>query len=209
MRLAGLHEGRCSQHRAGRLPVALKSRKYILEKKAMKTKTITEKGSHMRTLRAAMLAAVAGGAIAMFGAASAHAAVLSVGGTNGTTIGGYVCADVAGGSVTSGTKVQAWDCHAGPNQQYELSGETIYTIGGQDCLDVAGAGTAPGTAVQSYTCNGTPAQTWYYYNGEIINIHEINGENTFNCLDAWNEANGTPLVVNTCNGSASQTWQIK
>ncbi len=132
-----------------------------------------------------------------------EAAVLSAGGGFGPPFGGFTCADVAGGNIASGTTVQAWDCLAGPNQQFEFYGETIYTVGGQRCLDVVGAGTAPGTRVWSYTCNGTVAQKWTYVNGAI------GYPNAGLCLDAGNMANGTQLIVNTCNGSNSQSWQIK
>jgi hypothetical protein len=156
----------------------------------------------MRTLKAAVFATVVGGSIALFGSPSAHAAVLSVGPSN-STFGGYQCADVRGGSITSGAPIQAWDCHAGPDQQYEFNNFTIYAVGGQRCVDVQGAGTAAGTPVQSFACNGTVAQLWYYYNGEIFN------PNSGKCLDATNMANGTQLIINDCNGAPSQNWQIK
>ena len=168
----------------------------------MKRKSFTAKSTHFRALKTATFAALASGSIALFGSA-AHAAVLSVGSATNPFNGGYVCADVSGGSLTSPTKVQAWDCHAGPNQQIEFLNETIYTLGGQRCLDVFAGGTAAGSKVDSATCNGTPAQLWYYEWGEIYN------PNSEKCLDATNMANGTQLVVNPCNGSASQYWQIK
>jgi hypothetical protein len=173
----------------------------------MKTKLSAGKTRHFRKLKAAGLAAVAGGAIALFGALPVHAAVLSVGPASGTEappFGGTICADVNGGSITSGTKVQAWECSAAPNQQYEFNGVTIYALGAQRCLDVYGAGTAAGTKVDSATCNGTAAQKWYYYDGEIINL---NGDEY--CLDATTGANGTQLVINPCSGAGSQNWQIK
>jgi alpha-galactosidase len=98
----------------------------------------------------------------------------------------------------------AWDCHAGPNQQYEFSGLTIYALGGQRCLDVYFGGTAPGTKVESYPCNGAGAQRWYYYNGLIVNT------NSGLCLDAGSGANGTQLIINNCSSTApGQQWQIK
>jgi hypothetical protein len=33
--------------------------------------------------------------------------------------------------------VVAWRCNAAPNQQFELSGQTIFALGGLKCLDVA------------------------------------------------------------------------
>jgi hypothetical protein len=126
----------------------------------MTHKAFTVKGINFRALKVAGFAALAGGSISLFGSAVAHAAVLSVGPSN-PPYGGVVCADVNSDSQTSGTKVQAYDCSAGPNQQYQLIGETIYTVGGQRCLDVFAGGTAAGSKVDSATCNGTAAQKWY------------------------------------------------
>jgi len=168
----------------------------------MRKKLFTQKGSRMRTLKAALFAAGVGGSMALFGSPPAHAAVLSVGPSNGP-FGSYQCADVRGGNITAGTPIQSWDCHAGPNQQYEFNGLTIYALGAQRCVDVQGAGTAAGTPVWSYPCNGTVAQDWYYFRGEIYN------PNSGKCLDATSAVNGTQLIINYCNGGASQNWQIK
>jgi hypothetical protein len=176
--------------------------KISLEEREMKKKVLTGRGSHMRTVKAAVFAVVAGGAIALFGSLPAHAAVLSVG-SPAAPFGGFVCADVRTGNLTSGTPIQAYDCHAGPDQQYAWYGSTILALGGQRCVDVLGAGTAPGTTVDSATCNGTAAQDWYYSEGQIINPH------SGLCLDARNMANSTQLIVNTCDGEQSQQWQIK
>lgn len=156
---------------------------------------------------AAAAVAMTGAGLLALNASPTQAAVLSVGGGYGPPFGGYTCADVANGSLTAPTNVQAWDCLAGPNQQYEFYGNVIYMLGGQRCLDVFGAGTAPGTRVDSFTCNGTAAQDWYYGGGTMPNaIVYIKGGL---CLDAGNMSNGTQLTVNTCNGSNSQQWQIK
>ena len=155
-------------------------------------------GRVMRFLNALVLA----GSISLWGSSFAHAAVLSVGAPNGMW-GGYQCADVQAGNLAAFTPVQAYDCNAAPNQQFEFNGFTIYALGGQRCLDVYYAGTAAGTPVESYPCNGTSAQIWYYYNGEIYN------PNSGKCLDATNMANGTQLIINNCSGATSQQWQIK
>jgi non-reducing end alpha-L-arabinofuranosidase len=169
----------------------------------MGRKWFTAKDRGFRTLKAATFGALAGGAIWLSGPGAAYAAVLSVGSASNPFNGGYVCADVSGGGISSGNKVQAWDCHAGPNQQYEFLDETIYTLGGQRCLDVFAGGTAAGSKVDSAICNGTAAQKWFYEFGQIYN------PNSEKCLDATNMANGTQLVINPCDGSASQYWQIK
>jgi hypothetical protein len=155
----------------------------------------------MRTLKVAVYAALTCGSISLI-ASSAPAAVLTVG-TSNQPYGGYVCADVRSANIAPYTPIQAYDCNAAPNQQYEFNGLTIYALGAQRCVDVQGGGTANGTLVDSYPCNGTVAQQWYYYNGEIYNPHSEK------CLDAGNMANLTQLVIKECDGSESQTWQIK
>jgi hypothetical protein len=152
--------------------------------------------------------AIAGAGLSIFTASPTEAAVLSVG-QGIPPYGGTTCADVAGGNLDPrGVPVQAWDCHAGPNQQFELYGWTIYTVGGQRCLDVVGGGTNQGTPVQSYPCNNKPNQEWYYFEGQIKNAHP-GPAGADPCLDARNMNNGTQLVINRCNGMPSQQWQIK
>jgi hypothetical protein len=102
-------------------------------------------------LTAAAVAMTVAGFLAL-NASPTEAAVLSVG---TGFFGGGVCADVAGANIAPNTNVQAYDCLADPNQQYEFYGETIRALGGQRCLDVRGAGTAIGTTLDSYTCNPT------------------------------------------------------
>jgi Ricin-type beta-trefoil lectin domain len=153
------------------------------------------------SLTAAAVAMTGAGLLA-FDALPTEAAVLSVG-AGSPPFGAATCADVALGSLTSGATVQAYDCLAGPNQQFEFYGLTIYALGGQRCLDVLGAGTTPGTKVDSATCNGTAAQQFYYDEGQIVYAH------AGLCLDAGSMNNGTQLIVNTCNSTSSQSWQIK
>jgi chitinase len=164
----------------------------------------------MRRLKsAAAFVALTSGAIALFGTSPIQAAMLTTGASGqpsaNFSFGGNVCADVLGGNDSQHTPVQAWDCHGGPNQQFEFNGFTIYALGGQGCVDVTGAGTADGTPVQFYPCNGGSNQQWYYDGGKIVNVLSQK------CLDATNMENGTQLVIRTCDEllPASQTWQIK
>jgi hypothetical protein len=151
---------------------------------------------------------VVGAGFLTIGASRTEAAVLSVGQAYGPPFGGSTCADVAGNNLAAGTPVQAWDCLAGPNQQFELYGYTIYTLGGRLCLDAVGGGTTPGTKVQSYPCiTGDQAQWWYYWEGQIKNAHS--GPVGDLCLDAGDMNNGRQLVINRCEGYPSQQWQIK
>jgi alpha-galactosidase len=153
--------------------------------------------------------AVAGAGLTTFGASPTEAAVLSTGVpiSDGKKAdgGGDICADVAAFKNADGVSVQAWVCNAAPNQQFELSGQTIFALGGQRCLDVVGGKTADRTPVVSFTCTGSPSQKWYYENGQIV--HTISGK----CLDAGaNLKIGTQLVIYPClAGITSQQWQIK
>lgn len=159
----------------------------------------------MRTAKLAVLAALTGGALSFFGSATARGALLSVGAPN-STFGGYVCADVRNGSLTNGTFVQAYDCNAAQNQQFELSGNAsnsaIFALGGQRCLDAPFFGA--GVAVRSNICSGAATQAWSYIGGNISPANALGF-----CLDATNMANLTQLVINFCDGATSQQWQIK
>jgi hypothetical protein len=118
--------------------------------------------------------------------------------THDSVGGGYVCADVRSGDLAPLTPIEAYDCNAAPNQQFEFNDFTIYALGGQRCVDVMPADTAAGTPVDFYNCNGTVAQQWYYYNGEIHNPY------SGMCLDAGDVNNLTQLVIYLCNGTLTQ-----
>jgi non-reducing end alpha-L-arabinofuranosidase len=166
-----------------------------------------ERSNCKRTLRIVMFAVLAYGALSVFGGLPARAFVLSVGPTTGF-FGGYVCADVRGGSLAPGTPVQAYDCNAEPNQQFEFNGNTIYTMGGQRCLEaeVTADGIPGPFPVVSNVCNGSNNQFWLDQ-GLILNSSNYIG---LYCLDATNMGNGTQLVVDLCNSNTtSQQWQLK
>jgi hypothetical protein len=169
---------------------------------------------NMRRIFAAATVAIAAAGLSTFATSPTMAAVLSTGvipdpltGVANGPYGGFQCADVAGGSLTPGTPVTVWDCHAGPNQQFELNGMTIYTMGGKMCLDVAGGRTADGTFVNSYTCHFGQNQRWSYSNGQI----QTSVGSYPKCLDVTDLTNGSRLIINTCTGiiNPGQQWQIK
>ncbi len=185
----------------------------------------------MRALKAAAVAILMSWLTTSLGSPVTHAAVLSVGplgvcggaqfpgdtagqimclsNNNNSLYGGFACADVQNASLTPDTPIQAYDCHAGPNQQFELVGFTIYALGGQTC--VAASSIVAGSPVVSTTCAPKPQQTWYYYNGQVISLAVPLGSAVGEelCLDAGNANNGSQLVINTCNGSPGQNWQFK
>jgi Ricin-type beta-trefoil lectin domain len=125
-----------------------------------------------RLLKAALLTVLVSGSMSLLGSSPALAAVLSFGLFPGNVFGGESCADVKGGVLANMTPVEAYQCTAAPNQQFEFSGLTIYALGGQACLNVEYPDdlTPPtGTPVDIYVCNGGPHQQWTYSNGHIIN----------------------------------------
>jgi hypothetical protein len=166
-------------------------------------------------LRLAVFALLTYSSLSLLRAAPAGAFVLSVGPTSGP-FGGYICADVRNGSLAPGTPVQAYDCNAEPNQQFEWNGSTIYTMGGQRCLEalvppdvLTGGPEPPPYPVVSDICNGSPDQTWplfFVFPGGSLSWNDFGF-----CLDATNMANGTQLVLNDCatNATSSQQWQLK
>ena len=159
----------------------------------------------MRTLTSAVVfAALASSTISLL-APPVQAAVLTTGQAGhpaNPPYGGFICADVSRASTVPGTPITAYDCTAGPNEQFEFNGATIYALGGQGCVDIRGGSTAAGTPVQFWPCNGTAAQQWYYENGEIYNPQSNK------CLDATTLNNGQQLVINSCDGnSISQNWR--
>jgi hypothetical protein len=160
-----------------------------------------------RWIVVAAAVAIAGAGLTTFGASPTEAAVLSTGVpmSDGKRAegGGTICADVADFKNADNVSVQAWPCNAAPNQQFELSGRTIFALGGQRCLDVSGGSKSPRAPVVSSTCTGHASQQWYYFEGTIVN------QNSALCLDAPDLAQGTQLKTNLCVNLRSQQWQIK
>ena len=178
--------------------------------------TKTGGGSCVRSLKAVGFAALASGSIALFGSSLAHAAVLSAGAPN-PPYGGGTCADVPAASLTpAANPLQAWGCHAGPNQQYQIIYDHIYALGGQRCVGTtqnASGLTFAGAKVLSEPCNTSDrTQNWYFDGGEFINYAGPSaGFGNALCLDAGN-GDGAPLIMWYCGqplSSNSQNWQIK
>jgi len=138
---------------------------------------------------------------------------------NGPPSGGpYVCADVAGDSNAPSNKVQAWSCHAGPNQQFALEsgvssasvipgGLIIFALGGTMC--VSAPTFAQGSAITIEPCaNPWTGAIWQYtIQGQLQELHNLQQPL---CLDATNGQDGTQLMLNSCNSNTnSQQWTIE
>jgi hypothetical protein len=119
------------------------------------------------------------------------------------------CLDADEGTIGApGTKMQLWDCVAGPgNQNWLFAADgTIRNIQNGQCLD-ADTNTigSYGTKVQLWPCNGGSNQRWTIAaDGSIHNAY-----NQW-CLDADGGAairtNGTPIQLWGCNHAYNQRW---
>ncbi|MGX6606514.1 glycoside hydrolase family 97 catalytic domain-containing protein [Micromonosporaceae bacterium Da 78-11] len=113
------------------------------------------------------------------------------------------CVDVPFNSQTNRTRVELFDCNAGPNQTWTATAAKQLTVYGTKCLDVDGGGTADGTAVTIFDCSGGANQQWNVNaDGTVV------GVGSGKCLDAVGArtVNGTQLQIWPCNGGANQKW---
>ncbi len=122
------------------------------------------------------------------------------------------CLDVAGASTANGALITQWPCHAGLNQQAEItetSGyyEVKFKHSGK-CLDVPGASTANGVQLQQWTCNGTSAQRFTL--ATISSYGEIKNKNSQKCLDVYGASTsyGAAVVQWPCHGGSNQRWDV-
>jgi hypothetical protein len=116
------------------------------------------------------------------------------------------CVDDNGGSTTSGTKIQLWDCNGGASQTWWW-GNGQLRLGGASgkCVDVTGQGTANGTLVDLWDCNGGTNQQWTPQSDGTLK-----GVQSGRCLDVPNSSttNGTQLAIWDCNGGTNQRWTL-
>ena len=113
------------------------------------------------------------------------------------------CLDVNGASQTNGARTIIWDCHAGTNQQWAVTGSGELRVYGSKCLDVLNQATTSGSAVGIWDCNGGTNQRWTFNaNGTVV------GAQSGLCLTPTGNgtANGTQTVIATCTGAAAQQW---
>ncbi|HEY0777690.1 MAG TPA: ricin-type beta-trefoil lectin domain protein [Gemmatirosa sp.] len=123
-----------------------------------------------------------------------------------------VCADIKITASTAaapepGTPLQAWQCHGGVNQQFQLqTNGSITAYGGQLCLDVRSASPNDGERVAASRCLAGTTQKWTYTaagqlqtatNGKCLDVSGARGEN------------GTKLIVWHCHGGSNQKWTVR
>jgi hypothetical protein len=121
------------------------------------------------------------------------------------------CLDLPGGQTADGTPAIQYECHGGPNQQWniESAGEAGYRIASRlsgKCIGTDPGHTAGGRIVQSQ-CGNSSDQLWVLEsagNGYVLR----NAANRL-CLDlpGASLANGAKLIAWVCNGGINQTWR--
>ena len=122
------------------------------------------------------------------------------------------CLDLPGGQENDGTPTIQYDCHDGPNQQWniEAAGETGYRIASRKsgkCVGIdPGHAVAGGYVVQS-PCGRSPDQLWAL--DRAGNGYVLRNIGNHLCLDVpgGSFANGVKLVAWTCNGAINQIWR--
>jgi hypothetical protein len=164
----------------------------------------------MRRIFTAAAIAITGVGLLAFDASPTEAAVFAVGPVTGS-VAANTCMDVAANNPAAGTPVIAFPCHAGPNQQFQFDGTSIYTMAAQLCLGAEPAGTPasgqPLALLFSEVCNGSVGQQFSYQNGQIVSALTI-PPSTPLCLVG---VAGSQLTLEPCGGSdeADEQWEIK
>ena len=131
--------------------------------------------------------------------------------TFASEINGKMCIDDPNGSTTDGTQLVTYDCNAGANQQFEITGHDVQfkSIGSSaavkvhgKCLDIANGHATYETHVELQTCNGSAAQrVTVGPNGEL----EMSGL----CVETL-AIRGKPLVMAPCGQVAgTELWQLR
>ena len=148
-----------------------------------------------------------------------------------------VCMNVRYNSTAAGTPVIAFDCLAGPEQQFEFAGPDCVTHTSFSACEQYPKNVPPGTTIYTVPSNPPTASASYFNcldvegagtaNGTPVISNPCNGSvnqqfiyqngqivvytsiNSPKCLDATDMANFTQIIINDCTASASQQWHIK
>ena len=106
-----------------------------------------------------------------------------------------VCMNVRYNSTAAGVPVIAYDCHAGPEQQFEFAGPDCVTQTSFSACEQYPKNVPPGTNIYTVPSNPVPIASASY----------------FNCLDVEGvgTANGTPVISYPCNGGVNQQFIYK
>jgi chitodextrinase len=116
------------------------------------------------------------------------------------------CLDIAKASLEPRTPAIIYDCHGGPNQQWEFtSAGELRTFNGARCLDIRGGSTQPQAIVQSYPCNGGANQKWTLRPDKTI----VNPKSGL-CLTVKSAGTDNLTAIDTwrCEGTTHQQWSV-
>ncbi len=122
---------------------------------------------------------------------------------------GQQCIDDPGGSTTSGTKIQMWDCNGTNAQQFRFSKEVQFASTGTGqvqvvgkCLDAPDA--TAGARVQIWDCNGTVPQQ-----ATLTSAGQLQMRGLCLSLSGDDASNRAPVVLTPCAAANRQVWQFR
>ena len=117
---------------------------------------------------------------------------------------GYaMCLDDPGSSTTNGTKLVAWPCNGGKNQEWTLPRGPIESGIPGKCVTDVPILTAKASKVVVRACNGTATQVWTaYLDGTIRTAGK--------CLDVRDggTTSGSLVDLSRCNRTGAQRWRL-
>lgn len=98
-----------------------------------------------------------------------------------------------------GGRIHLWDCHGGPQQQWQWQGQQLISSGGK-CLEVSDP-YLDGAFIYLATCADNNRQYWQLHNGQLLTA----GERCLEALDPY--TNGSDLDTWRCDERRlSQQW---
>lgn len=131
----------------------------------------------------------------------------------------HLCVDVAYGSVSSGARVQQWDCYGGTPEQWRfeyfghVGSEPYYrvvNVNSNKCLDVRDGHLGNGGIIQQYDCWNGRMQLWTPRTTPLQHHVWLVNRNSDRCLDntGWSTSPGTSLQQVECGRYTAQYWRL-
>lgn len=131
----------------------------------------------------------------------------------------HLCVDVAYGSLSSGARVQQWNCYGGTPERwrFEYYGSVaggyyyrVVNVNSGKCLEVRDGYTQTGGIIEQYDCWNGPMQLWTPRDAPQQNSVWLVNRNSGKCLDdtGWSTSPGSSLQQVDCGNYRAQTWQM-
>ncbi|MFE6610917.1 RICIN domain-containing protein [Amycolatopsis sp. NPDC057786] len=136
----------------------------------------------------------------------------------------HLCVDVAYGSLSSGARVQQWNCYNGTPERWRFeyygwstawstAGESYYrvvNVNSGKCLEVRDGYTGPGGIIQQYDCWNGPMQLWTPRQVGATDMVQLVNFRSGKCLDDtdWSTWPGTSLQQIDCGAWRAQYWHL-